>query len=533
MQKEYKNALEKIQLSESDKERILANVKEAYANSSEKVVSMNRRPHFSARQWGMIAAAFVFVIVSAVVVRSQFLGGENGMGENDPLHQVTRADVWEELDSIEAIAEETECRTYTLDELPKSYEVKKVEVEKTHKHVKITYQNKKKKDSILLEYKEEENASAVTSKFEEKNELTKEKVGDSEVTLYGDEECEGMTWQKESCTFALVLEEACSKEKAVKLVSGTKERKRDGAHEKEDKDKKKVSNSAVGWNGGEKASTEKQQRKILKKIYKLYGFRVTIQEPATKVSYKIVDGFESFSFCYPEVEELENRRVVGYAGEEGTPKGVLKGFEESEEITVNGNTVQVYANAIGEEIYTFEMKGISFALLTGDILIGDKETLLSELMSVIRISFHSGKAEGEEEETTEENTEDDEEETEEGTDVSEYRDMAQRIQYAVADGSLKKLSSYMEFPLTITGLDVTVSSASEFENMDASTIFTSDWVDSVVSYDINDIGEDTESFVMGNSSNAIVCKIKNNSVVITELRMSDEDAESEAMPLEE
>lgn len=59
MQQEYKEAMEKISLSDSDKKRILANVKKACEESEEKVISMDefkKRPRFSARQKGMAAA---------------------------------------------------------------------------------------------------------------------------------------------------------------------------------------------------------------------------------------------------------------------------------------------------------------------------------------------------------------------------------------------------------------------------------------------------------------------------------------------
>lgn len=42
MQQEYKEAMEKISLSDSDKKRILANVKKACEESEEKVISMGR-----------------------------------------------------------------------------------------------------------------------------------------------------------------------------------------------------------------------------------------------------------------------------------------------------------------------------------------------------------------------------------------------------------------------------------------------------------------------------------------------------------
>ncbi len=44
--------------------------------------------------------------------------------------------------------------------------------------------------------------------------------------------------------------------------------------------------------------------------------------------YKMVDDFESFSFHYDELSELENQRIVGYAGVDGCPSGVLDGFEK-------------------------------------------------------------------------------------------------------------------------------------------------------------------------------------------------------------
>ena len=56
MQQEYKEAMEKISLSDSDKKRILANVKKACEESEEKVILMDefkKRPRFSARQKGM------------------------------------------------------------------------------------------------------------------------------------------------------------------------------------------------------------------------------------------------------------------------------------------------------------------------------------------------------------------------------------------------------------------------------------------------------------------------------------------------
>lgn len=523
MQKEYKEAMEKISLSEADKERILKNVKQAYENSSDTVVSISGRPRFFARRWSMVAAAFLVVVASALVIRTQLWKTEKD--KVSPGTNISELDsvVWEDLDSVEDIAKETDCKTYTLSNVSKRYQVEKVQVAKKQKHVKITYENKKEEDTILLEYKEEENAPEVTGQFEQEKELTTEKVGDTEVTLYGEKDCKAMTWQKESCTFAVTMKKGCSRKKAVKLVSGTKEKK----HKKE-KDKhtgkreeRKVSKNAVGWTGKEETSTARERKKILNKIYELYGFRVTIEDPATKVSYKIVEGFESFQFCYPEVPDFENHRIIGYAGVEGSPAGSLDGFDVVDTLFVNGLTVSIYEDDEREVIYTFTMKTVAFTLLIGEVEADDSQKLISGIMSAIHISLDDGNSE--EEETVEEAEE-------EKNYTAKYREQAQKIQYAVAEGNLKKISAYMEFPLSLKGTDVTVASAKEFQELDPELIFAGEWVDSVVSYDTSRIDTDTKSFVMGNDTNAIVCKIKNNSVVITELRIYTSEWEATPTP---
>lgn len=546
MQKEYKDAMEKISLSDSDKERILANVKKAYEESTDHVVSMDtfarKRPRFSARRMGTVAAAAVVLLVGALVIRSNFFAGQDGkMPEDDIILAGNEEEIWEELDSVEDISKETDCRTYTLSNVSKSYKVKKVEVAKKQKHVKITYKNKKQDDKILLEYKEEENASAVIGQFDEEKELTKEKVGESEVTMYGDEECDGMTWQQESCTFAVKMSKACSPEKAKKLVSGTKERTDAAFANKEDelRDKKKISSNAVGWKGNEKESGDKERRDILKKIYDMYGFRVTIEDPARKVAYKIVDDYESFSFVYDELPELEKQRIVGYAGQDGCPSGVLKGYKEEEALTVNGVQVRSYRNKDDECLFYFVKQNIHFTLLIKEWDGEDTESMLSGVLSVIRISLDAGQDETEEEEEGEEDgdsSSDVDSDSEEGETSDEeatleaYRQAVQDIQYAVAEGSLKKLSSYIRFPLTIKSLDVTVNSAKEFQDLDPSLIFTSTWVDAVVSYDANKIKSNTKSITLGDNTHSLVCRIKNDSVVITELHVDSDEVQSMIEP---
>ena len=542
MQKEYKDAMEKISLSDSDKERILANVKKAYEESTDHVVSMDtfarKRPRFSARRMGTIAAAVVVLLVGAWVVgNSLFPGREGKTPDDDIIMAGNEEEIWEELDSVEDISKETDCRTYTLSNVSKSYKVKKVEVAKKQKHVKITYKNKKKDDKILLEYKEEENASAVIGQFDEEKELTKEKVGDSEVTMYGDEECDGMTWQQESCTFAVKMSKACSPEKAKKLVSGTKEGTDTAFTNKEDelRDKKKMNSNAVGWDGSEKASDDKERRDVLRKVYEMHGFRITIEDPAKKVAYKIVDDFESFSFVYDELPELKKQRIVGYAGQDGCPAGVLSGYEEEAALSVNGVQIESYRNKNEECLFYFVKQNIHFTLLIKEWEGEDTESMLSGVLSVIRISLDAGQEEAEEEGDggSPANDGDDSEEEEESDDeatLEAYRQAVQDIQYAVAEGNLKKLSSYMRFPLTIKGLDLTINSAREFQALDSSLIFTSAWVDAVVAYDDSKIKSNTKTIIMGDSTHSLMCRIKNDSVVITELQVDSTEVQPVAEP---
>lgn len=545
MQQEYKDAMEKISLSDSDKKRILANVKKAYEESEEKVISMDefkKRPRFSARQKGMAAAVAVLAVVVTAVASRGFLSDKTkNLTKQGEIVASSDEEEWQELDSIEAIAKETDCRTYTLSNVSKSYHVKKVEVKKKAKHVKITYRNKKKRDRILFEYKEEENAPEVINQFTEENELKKETVDDSEVTMYGDEKCDAMTWQKESCSFAVKMSTACSPEKAKKLVSGTKEEDKphQSVEDKEQKDGSHYSSNAVGWNGNEKESDDKERRRVLRKIYDLCGFRVTVEDPASKVIYKMVDDYESFSFHYDEVPEFENQCIIGYAGASGCPSGVLKGFTEKERIEVNGLSVTWYQNDKEESLFYFEKNKVSISILIKEWSGGDTQNMLSGIISVLRISYDSvhedkgGDSEsnkGKNSDNSGDGATDNSDSSNNNESLEAYRQAVQDIQYAVAEGSLKKLSSYIRFPLSIKGLNMTVSSAKEFQALDSSKIFTSEWVDAVVSYDASKIKSSTKTFTMGDGSNKLVCQIKNDSVVITELHVNSDEVQPDTEP---
>lgn len=545
MQNEYKKSMEKIRFTDEDKARILANVKKAYEESDKKVVSITSRPNFSLRRVGVVAATLGVLVVSAFLVRGQLLGNNNYGDMAIPDGSTMQEEPWVELASIDDIAKETECKTYTLNNVSKSYKVDRVQVKKQQKHVKITYKSKKHENEILLEYVDEKNASLVTEQFEKEKELATEKVDDKEVTMYGEKDCDAMTWQQESCTFAVKMTQSCSKEKAAKIVSGTKQRThdRDKEDDEQDIDITRISMNAVGWQGHEEHSNSKQRIKVLQEVYEKYGFRVTITEPAENITYKIIDGFESFGFSFPEVEALKERRVIGYAGREGTPQGVLDSFTEAENLSVNGVSVQVYENE-EEEIYTFTKQDINFTLLVGEIEVEDREMMLSGLLSVIRISFESGHVNEEEEELEEEEAADEQtdnrpdetgeedanEEAGENTAFEKNKESVQNIQYAIADASLKKLSTYIEFPLMIKGLNITVASAKEFQSLDSSQIFSSAWVDSVVAYDLSKMKPSSKTITMGDDKNYLVCKIKNNSVLVTELSIEGVQVEPSPTP---
>lgn len=545
MQKQYKyrEEMDQISLSDSDRARILSNVLKAYEESAdggsgaEKVVFMQSRPRFSPRRMGLVAAGFVALVAGAFVIHGQFIG-DSAPGEVDnPIVIADNHEVeWMELESIDDIEKMTDCKTYTLSNIPKSYKVNRIEVANAEKHVKIKYREKKHHDQILLEYKEGDNSAAIAEQFEGQQELTTEKVGDKQVTMYGEEDCDAMTWQEDSCTFAVKMTKSVSKAKAVKLVSGTKEKKETG-EEKGDKKipvhREGISEYAVGWDGTERETPAGEKREILEKVFDQHRFRVMLEEPAKNVTYKIVDNFESFCFEYPEEEKLKDRRVVGYAGRKDVPDGVLDDFIKTDTLSVNGVEVQVYADAVGEEIYLFTKQEIRFLLLPGDVEVEDKSSMLSGLMSVLHISLERGHGEEGKPANPEEEDSDDEKAL-----VAEYQAAAKKIQDAVADESLSKLAEYISFPLTIQGLEITVGSASELEALDPSLIFTSQWVDQITCYDPGKIRSNVRSITMGSDNNFIFCKAKNKTLKITEMAVEatakpTEEPEEEPTPSEE
>lgn len=400
MQKEYKNAMEQISLSDSDKARILANVKKACENTDtdvdeNRVVRFRMRPNFSIRRMGTVAACLV-LLAGGIFAYHKMTGSSPSASPNPQENPEICADndeiTWEELDSIEEISEKTDCETYTLSNVSASYRVKKVEVAREQRHVRITYKNKKNHDRILFEYKEEQAADELLNQFEGEDTLSTEKVGGSDVTMYGKEECDAMTWENEKCTFAVRMSKSRTKKAARKLVSGTVEgvknirpvdkNKITGTGKLEKKDTK---TNEIGWYGDEQPLDEESAKQFFRKIEELFGFYVEITSPAEKVCYKRVGDYESFAFYYPNDEKLDGKRIIGYVGAENCPKGVLAGYKSIASSVSGGIMAEIYQNAKEEKALQFQKEDAVFTFLlegyTGESL----EDVLNKLLSVIQI----------------------------------------------------------------------------------------------------------------------------------------------------
>ncbi len=567
MRREYKDAIERISLSDSDKARILDNVKKACENretdvqgtsipdqdvTESRMTDIQQRPNFSLRRMGTVAAACLVFALGIGLIYNQITGNHSGVEDDiggnlespGPEDEV----VWVELDSIEEIGEKTDCKTYTLSNVSREYRVARIEVANEQHHVRITYNSKKEEDRILFEYKETGEAveeSELVAQFNAERTLSTETVGDTDVTMYGaasgDEQCSGMTWQNASCTFAVRMTRARSKKEARALVSGATEglenaRPIDKREDDTKEDKTDGYNpNAIGWQGDEGASGPVERRKILKGVSDRLGFRIVLIPPAEQGAYKQIGEYESFAFYYPQYRKLRGRKIYGYAGWEGCPEGVLEGFDELDQVSVNGVSASVYENDRGGKLYQFRKQGIQITFLIDGSGGGNDSRILGELLSVLRISMDDGISDDEPD--NEEEPGNEEKNNEEKALAVQYREQAQKIQDAVAERSLHKLAAYMVFPLAIDGVG-TAEREKEFLAMDASKIFHSSWVDAVVSYDIYRIDPDTDSFVMGTDENSLVCEIQDKTVVITglfstELKKSSDNSTPKATPLAE
>lgn len=543
MQKEYKSAMEKISLSESDKVRILANVKKASESRDSSVEQtqmalIRKRPVISLRRMGTVAAC-VALCIGTILIYNRLTGKNGGVDSGTEGMIVTPAPdedvVWEELESIEEIGEKTDCKTYTLSNVPRKYRLKKIEVANAEHHVRLTYRNKKEHDKILFEYKESEDAAELLSQFNEEETLSTEVVGDADVTMYGEKQCSGMTWKKASCTFAVRMTKACSKKRAKALVYGTAE----GMENAREVDKKTTVDkhmpdsedgriNAVGWYGDEEPSGPSERQKILKRVFNLLGFRITIVPPGERVIYKLVEDYESFAFTYPQDETIAKKWIVGYAGWGGCPDGVLDGYEEVDVITVNGMETEVYNNKKGDKLFRFNKQGIDFTILIPRLDTSDYEQILEGLYSVLRISMDDGvsddepdKADSSDNDKTLSDDKSSDDNQENKVLAAQYREIAMKIQDAVSERSLQRLISYMDFPLTVDNQGTVANSAGDLQALEAGKLFTSSWVDAVVSYDVYQIHANTKSFIMGNDENSLHCKIREGTIVITEIHTQE------------
>ena len=113
MKEEYRSAIEKIALSDNDKARILANVLKTCGNaaelpsgddSGESIAAHSglaeRSLRFSPKRIGAVAAAFIVLCVSVVLIRNQFITLDQDYHKDGPVSPVTMGAaeevVWEE-----------------------------------------------------------------------------------------------------------------------------------------------------------------------------------------------------------------------------------------------------------------------------------------------------------------------------------------------------------------------------------------------------------------------------------------------------
>lgn len=560
MKEEYRTAIEKIALSDNDKARILANVLKTCGNaaelpsgddSGESIAAHSglaeRSLRFSPKRIGAVAAAFIVLCVSVVLIRNQFITLDQDYHKDGPVSPVTTGAaeevVWEELDSVEEIARKTDCKTYTLANLSKRYKVKKVQVANAQKHVKITYQKKKQKeDKIYFEYKEEIDSDEVKSQFSEEAELATENIDGADVKMYGKKKCSAMTWEESDCTFAVKMSKACSTDNARRIVSGAKEEKKEDKQDKDEKEPEKsqrlVNSNIVGWDGTEQESSAGERKKVLQKVYDNLGFRVILNHPAVEVTYKLVGDYESFAFYYDGDEMLEDNWIIGYAGTGGSPDGTKTDYDEVGSISVGNVMVELYQRDGDEKLLVFTQEEICFTLFLDEYDEDIAPDFLSGLLSVFQISFQdeSDEEEGPQSTAAPEDGSDPDSDPEEGTGSDSGTDSykaAQQLQEIVAARSLKKLASYINYPLDITGLGITVNSRTEFMRLDARKIFTSEWVDAILFCDIERIKPKTKSFTLGDSDNSLVCRVKDGEVVVQELHVVADDMEEEDSDMEE
>lgn len=567
MQQEYKDAMQSIILSDEDKKRILANVKKAAENpSSAEVVPIHRKPRPFVKRGAAVAACLA--LCAGIVVYAGMRTGKVSDTQSeisDPVSVAQNDEVnWVELDNINEISQKTDCKTYTLGTVSHKYRVKKVEVANEQRHVRITYKNKKGRDRILFEYKETEDTSELAAQFEEEDTLSTEKVDNMDVTMYGSDNCDGMTWQEGTCTFAVRMTKGRSKKAARCMVSRTKKdsesHKGTNSVDKSGKENQPefYNSNAVGWYGDEEPSDSDERDKVLKSAWEKLGFRVKITDPADQIAYKMVGNHESFAYYYTQDVQLDGSRIIGYAGTEGCPEGVLTGYTELQEASADGITAMVYENEKSERAFQFTKDNVVFTFLIEEWTGDDFELILGDLLNTITVSWSEtdetdaaassdDKNDGEKDSETGNNGDGTNSTPAQGSSTSsnsstvnnnknssdkntskskeklaKIHQQLLEIQDAVDNGSFRKIARYAEFPLTIRGKgrSLDISGEKELITQDSSKIFTDGLVSAVTSYEVTKVKADAKTVRIGTDSDYVLCRIEESSVRITELRSS-------------
>ena len=408
MQKEYKEAMQRISLSESEREKILAHVKSEYEKSAPQAPVRRYRSY----RKPAIAAAVAAVCVGAglaALLFSRNAGKPESSPEEPDIFYADAGDEseWELLDSVSDIAKKTDCSTYTLKKASGKYEVKKVEVARGKKRVRITYRDKKEDDKILFEYAEEENALELRDQFDGQKKLETDKVGKLKITMYGENDCEAMVWERDGCTFALTMSRPRSCKEALQIAFGSQEKpKEERQQEAQEPDtaiqgikpsvEEKVPSAAFGWTGDEEATPAEERDSLLGLFFEEYGFKVLLDSPASEVTYKWIGDCESFSFYYDADPLWEDCLLVGYAASGELPYDLTRDFHGvTTDLLPDGTFVKIYENEGKAKMFTFRKEGISVAFLArGDY--GElSEEFLSGIFSLVNVTVQERDGVGE------------------------------------------------------------------------------------------------------------------------------------------
>lgn len=550
MKNEYKDAMEQLTLSEEAKSRILSNVLDAGANADpQEPEPVTKVSKFSPKEYGIIAAACLVIVASALFIRTQFLGDLQTGGKNPGTTAGTGEPVeWVTLASVDDIAKETDCKTYTLDNLPEKYEVDQVEVANEQRHVRITYKEEKSDkndkakesessantedvhntldDTVVFEYKEQDDDQVIKAKFDSEKEITTESMDEKEITLYGDDKCDGITWEEDSISFGVTMSEPISKAKARKLVTGTTEKKKSvKSSKKTSKKTTKVNKNAVGWDKAEKGMTEQEKDKILAQIMDTLGFKVVVKSPAEKVTYKFVDDYESFAFTFPKDYVLEGLNVIGYAGREEGPEQAMDGYREKHDITVNDIDVTVYERKHHEKLFSCQYKEIFFIFFVDDCDTATEGAAMEDILNVLSVKQNSDTADDDTDSDNTSSKDNEKANTAKEETKKALTSQIKEIQSAVKAYDMDSLCDYMDFPVFIKDQGY-VKSKEELLAIPKEGIMTVNWVETINTYDPDALNVSAKSIYLGDSSMYLKCKIKGEKISIVEIGL-DSDNEYE------